>query len=107
MAGNALTYSFSWGPPANLYNSFVLDYTVTCSPSLDGARNAFNATMNNMTLTATVALDYGLTYNCCVVARNNGGPSDPTCLADTITTPGQSVYCMYMYITPSHGRSML
>lgn len=83
---NPLTYTFSWGVPDNLYNSVLLSYTVTCTPTLAGV-SPKDRTEDNVTTTATLTLANGLMYNCCVVATNIGGPSDENCLRDLIATP--------------------
>ena len=92
---NPLTYSFSWDPPDNLFNSRILSYTVLCTPSLPGVDDVDNTTSDNRTTTATLTLSHGLTYNCCVVATNDAGPSEKNCLRMSITTPQTGT--MYVY----------
>ena len=77
-----VTYSFSWDQPANLYNTEVLDYTVSCDPTLEGVPDRTSTTTDT---SLTLELGYGLAYNCTVTARNSAGPSDPT-LPITIAT---------------------
>ena len=76
-------YSFSWDQPANLYNTEVLDYTVSCDPTLEGVPDHASTTTGN---SLTLELGYGLTYSCRVTARNSAGPSDPATLPITIAT---------------------
>ena len=78
-----VTYSFSWDQPANLYNTEVLDYTVSCDPTLEGVPDRTSTTTDT---SLTLELGYGLAYSCIVTARNSAGPSDPATPPITIAT---------------------
>lgn len=86
-APDLLTYTFSWSAPDNLYDSVLLSYTVTCTPTLAPQDLMETKTLDNVTTSATLVLAHGLMYSCCVVATNRVGPSDENCLSDRITTP--------------------
>ena len=83
-----VTYSFSWDQPANLYNTEVLDYTVSCDPTLEGVplEGVPDRTHTTTTTSLMLELGYGLTYSCRVTARNSAGPSDPATPPITIAT---------------------
>jgi len=78
-----VTYSFPWDQPTNLYNTEVLDYTVSCDPMLDGVPDRTSTTTDTSLM---LELGYGLAYSCRVTARNSAGPSDPATLPSTIAT---------------------
>ena len=89
----SLSYTFSWGPPLELYDTVILSYRVHCTPLLEGVAPVDYKTLDDTIFTATLDLGYGLPYNCCVQASNAGGLSNVTCLiGGPITTPQISEY---------------
>ena len=91
---SSLTYIFSWTPPLDI---FILSYTVSCTPNLIGVDTVVSTVP--MT-TTTITLRHGLSYVCCVIASNDAGPSNQTCLSgDPITTSDIGTYIhSYTYV---------
>ena len=76
-------YNFIWDSPAELYNSIVIDYTVTCDPNLEGVMD------RQATTTATsvgLELGPGLSYFCRVSTARKSESSVPALLLDPIHT---------------------